>query len=221
MQVSLSCSSVVVDHQELKLSWDRVVKQFENLVKYAARQQIETRPTDQLMSVEDLYQEGMIKLYDCWMKWCVDPCKNKDIDEFKPIFTTSLFRHMRKYCTNKAELIDLDEIEEFIGDTNVEDTVERMYREHGLTHLSEILTCSVAKKLLEELIEPSTRTLYEVLADIKRKQMLKSQGKKVNVPKDTTVRMKHIQRSLGITSKQYDNAIAEIREKARLAMNYN
>lgn len=214
----MQVSAIISESIEVKLSWDRVVKQFENLVKYAARQQIETRPTDSLVTVEDLYQEGMIKLYDCWLIWCVE--RNKDMDEFKPIFTTSLFRHMRKHSTNKMEHIDLDEIKEFIGDANAEDTVERMYREHGLAHLSEILTNEVSRRLLKELIDPSTRTLFEVLADIKRKQMLKSQGKRVNIPKDITIRMKHIQRSLSITSKQYDNAIAEIREKAKLAMDY-
>ena len=48
--------------------------------------------------------------------------------------------------------------------------------------------------------------------------MLKSQGKRINVPKDRTVRMKHIVRSMGITTKQYDTAIAEIREVAMIVL---
>ncbi|MNV77081.1 hypothetical protein D3C71_1704760 [compost metagenome] len=56
--------------------------------------------------------------------------------------------------------------------------------------------------------------MLEVWADTKRKEQLKAQGKRVNVPKDNTVRMKHIVRSIGITDKQYDKAIIEIRETA-------
>ncbi len=204
----------------IKLTWEQVLDKFDNLIKFAARQQVETRTTDNLVSAEDLYQEGLIKLYDCWKKWCVDPANNKDMDEFKPIFSTSLFRHMKKYSINKPMSIDLADISESVGDPNVEDTVEKLYRQHGLEHLHDMLRSATAKALLDELIEPSCATLFHMQADIRRKEMLKSQGKKVNVPKDTTVRMKHIQRALGITTKQYDLAMYEIRENARLAMDF-
>ena len=204
----------------IKLTWEQVVEQFDRLIKFAARQQIENRPTDSLVTVEDLYQEGLIKLYDCWKKWCVDPANNKDMDEFGPIFRVSLFRHMKKYSTSKPMSIDLMDVAESVGDPNVEDTVEKMYRQHGLEHLHDMLRSDTAKALLGELIEPSCATLFHMQADIRRKEMLKSQGKKVNIPKDTTVRMKHIQRALGITTKQYDLAMCEIRENARLAMDF-
>ena len=209
---------------EVKLSWDVVLKQFERLIKFAAKQQVQNNNTDTMLSAEDLYQEGMIKLYDCWNIWCVDPVNNKDMDEFGPIFRTSLFRAMKnKTKSNSAPLfIDLEDdggsIGDMLPDASAEDTVERMYREHGITHLREILTSSIARELLDELADPSPATLFQVWADIKRKEMLKSQGKKVNIPKDNTVRMKHIIRSLGISGKQYDVAIAEIREKAKFAL---
>lgn len=206
----------------IKLSWDRVVSQFDNLIKFAARQQVENHPTDNLVSAEDLYQEGMIKLFDCWKKWCVNPDNNKDMDEFGPIFRTSLFRHMRKHTTHKPMEVALDDpdLTDTIGDASAEDAVERMYRDHGLMHLREMLSSATSKALLDELIQPSVATLFHMYADMKRKEMLKSQGKRVNVPKDTTVRMKHIQRALCITTKQYDIAMCEIRENARLAMDY-
>lgn len=204
---------------DIKLTWDIVVKQFENLIKYAAAQQVRNSSTDAVSSAEDLYQEGMIKLYDCWLKWCVNPENNKDMDEFGAIFKKSLFRVVKR--TNKhQECIDLEDsvMENMTADTNVEDTVERMYREKGMSHLSEMLTSKVAKGLLQELIEPSPATLFQVWADLKRKEMVKSQGKRVNIPKDNTIRMKHIQRALNITTKQYDIAMSEIREKARVAL---
>ncbi|AYP68626.1 hypothetical protein EalM132_00114 [Exiguobacterium phage vB_EalM-132] len=208
--------------EKLLLSWDAVLEQFDNLIKYAAKKQVQGYPTDNMISVEDLYQEGIIKLYDCWKKWCVGA--NKDMDEFGPIFRKSLFRAVRSKAStstsNNALFVDLESTENMLRDENQEDVVERMYRENGIEHLSSILSSEIAVKILGELAEPSPETLFEVWADVKRKEMLKSQGKRVNIPKDTTVRMKHIIRALGITQKQYDVAIVEIRQKAHLSFEY-
>lgn len=208
--------------EKLLLTWDAVLEQFDNLIKFAAKQQVQNYHTDNMISVEDLYQEGIIKLYDCWQKWCVG--QNKDMDEFGAIFRKSLFRAVKSKAStptsNNAILIDLESTANMLQDESQEDVIERMYRENGISHLSTMLSSDIAVRILGELAEPSPATLYEVWADIKRKEMRKSQGARVNVPKDTTVRMKHIIRALGITQKQYDVAIVEIRQKARLALQY-
>ncbi|AGR47041.1 hypothetical protein SHANETTE_147 [Bacillus phage Shanette] len=204
--------------EALKLSWDAVVKQFNNLVKYAARQKAQNSTLDGMLSAEDLYQEGMIKLYDCWDKWCVG--ENKDMDEFAPIFRKSLYRQMdNKGGGSKFTYIDLEDAFTNIEDSKGYDVVERMYRDNGMEKLKDMLS-EISREFLEELIEPSEATLFQVWADTARKNMLKSQGKRINIPKDTTVRMKHIQRALGLTGKQYDNVMQEIREKAPLALQY-
>jgi hypothetical protein len=202
--------------QPLKLTWEAVVQQFQNLVKHAAKQQVVNYGIDNMMSPEDLYQEGMIKLYDCWEIWCIG--ENKDMDEFGPIFRKSLYRCVQQKgsVNNKHSFVDIEDSVNTLK-ADEEDTVERMYREEGLQKLLNSLS-DIAKQLLAELIEPSPLTLFHVWADIERKKMLKSQGKKVNIPKDNTVRMKHIIRSLGITQKQYDVAMLEIRENANLLL---
>lgn len=203
-----------------KLSWDDVVDQFDNLIKFAAKQQSEKNQyMDKMLSAEDLYQEGMIKLYNCWEIWCNDPKNDKDMEEFGPIFRVSLFRHVKNEgCKKTFNYVDLEDAIFNIEGESGEDVVERMYRENGLRHLREMLTSPIASRLLEELIEPSEETMFQVYADMERKKMLKSQGKRVNIPKDTTVRMKHIQRALQITSKQYDKAMEEIRLMAPQAL---
>ena len=205
--------------EDIKLSWETVLVKFDKLIKFAARQQVNKKSIDSALSAEDLYQEGLIKLYDCWKKWCDSP-QNKDMDEFEPIFKKSLFREVNKKATIRI-CIDLEEemLDEVMPCSTAEDTLERMMLSEGIKQLEELLVNPIAKQLLKELAEPSTYTLYQVWADLKRKEMLKSQGKKVNVPKINTVRMKHIMRSLGITIKQYDNAMAEIRNKSRLVPN--
>jgi hypothetical protein len=223
-----------------KLSWDAVLQQFDNLIKHVAKQQVmNNERNDGMVSAEDIYQEGLMKLYDCWNIWCVDPQHDKDMDEFGAIFKKSLYRVASKKGTpTKVRSLTVDLVGEDgedgiynIKDGNTEDVVERMYREYGVQHLMDILTSDVAKRLLAELIEPSLETLWHVQADIKRKEMIKSQieankakgikdTRRVNVPKDNTVRMKHIQRALGITTKQYDTAMKEIRANASIALNY-
>lgn len=207
--------------EDIKLSWDDVVEQFENLVKFAAKQQIDNNSygTDSMITAEDLFQEGMIKLYDCWVIWCVD--RNKGMDEFGPIFRTSLFRLMKNKGRKKGSVptfIDIEDTENSIKDEGADDTVERLYQEAGILKLRELLTTDIAKRVLDELADPSPNTLYQVWADTKRREMIKSQGRKVNIPKDNTVRMKHIIRSLQITEKQCDVAMVEIRQMARLAL---
>lgn len=198
--------------EPLKLTWDAVVLQFKDLVKFAAKQQVQNRGVDSMLSVEDVYQEGMIKLYDCWVKWCFE--RNKDMDEFGPIFRKSLFRCVRNASPKKHKFTDIEDAENTLEDVSTEDVTEKLYRQKGLSDLMDSLDNSVARKILMELIDPSARTLFEVWADISRKKMLKSQGKRVNIPKDNTIRMKHIIRSIGVSQKQYDIAMIEIREKA-------
>lgn len=213
-----------------KLSWDVVLTQFDRLIKFASGQQVQKNYLDTMMCSEDLYQEGLIKLYDCWMKWCNNPDTNKDMDEFGAIFKKSLFRAVRKgsgrkkdYTGAPVEFVDLEGsvLENLIMDETTEDAVERMAREKSIENLMEMLGSETSKKILAEIMEPSNNTLYEVWADVARKKMLKSQGKRVNVPKDNTVRMKHIIRSLGLTTKQYDISMSEIKEKAKLTLQYD
>jgi hypothetical protein len=201
---------------QVKLSWEQVLKQFDNLIKFAASQQVQNNRVDRMVSAEDLYQEGLIKLHQCWVKWCVE--RGKDMDEFGPIFRKSLFRRVKQSAGKRQITIDLEDAANTIEDDNIDDPVERMYRDNLIGHLNSLLVSETSRRILQELVTPSPRTLFEVWADRKRKEMIKSQGHRANIPQDNTIRMKHIQRALGITTKQYDNAMSEIREKAKLAL---
>jgi len=195
----------------INVTWEQAIDQFQYLIKFAAGQRYRNG-TDRMLSAEDLYQEGMIKLYTCWTKWCKDPARNKTMEEFGPIFRKALFRKMNQTHRRTPTCVDVEDASNTIEDPNAEDVVQNMYLEAGINHIIDMLTNETAKSIVRELYKPSERTLYEVWADIRRKEMLKSQGKRVNVPKDHTVRMKHIMRALGITTKQYDTAMLEIRE---------
>lgn len=207
----MSIMTVANNGEPLKLTWEYVLEKYDNLIKYMAGNYSRNNTLDGMVSSKDLYQEGVIKLYDCWTKWCLG--HNKDEDEFGPIFKISLQRCMQQHSKRKFQTIDSEEVMYLVEDPTIKDADEQMYQEDSIQQLSKALS-PTAKVLLEELINPSPRTLFEVWADSERKKMLKSQGKRVNIPKDNTVRMKHIVRAIGITDKQYDNAMKEIREKA-------
>ncbi|MNS96920.1 hypothetical protein D3C72_1312380 [compost metagenome] len=198
-----------------KLSWDDVWEQFENLIYFAANQQISNRGVDPMNSYDDLVQEGIIKLHECWEIWCVNPANNKDMDEFGPIFRKSLFRKIKQSAGRPKGEMDLDDAAPFVEDVNMrtDSIIDALDHSENMQRLMSSLS-PTAQLILQELAQPSERTLLEVWADTKRKEQLKAQGKRVNVPKDNTVRMKHIVRSIGITDKQYDKAIIEIRETA-------
>lgn len=202
---------VANDGAPLKLTWDYVLEKYNNLIKYMAGNYARNNTLDGMVTSNDLYQEGLVKLYDCWVKWCLE--HNKDEDEFGPIFKVSLQRCMQQHSKRKFQTVDSEEVMYSVEDPNIKDVGEQMYQNDSIQLLADSLT-PTAKVLLEELINPSERTLFEVWADSERKKMIKSQGKRVNIPKDNTVRMKHIVRAIGITDKQYDNAMKEIREKA-------
>lgn len=196
-----------------KLEWDFVYKKFVNLVKHAAKEVYLDRANyiDQSLSVEDLYQIGVIKLYDIYEKY-----NHLPIEEFKMLFTTSLYRAIKDAAKPRREN-DLETALLTTGEAptyEVESGYERMAEE-----IRDNLDSDIAVAVLCEIINPSPKTLWHSWADRARKMCLRDQGKKVNLPRKAEVKYKHIRDSLGITSKQFDNAIKEIKFITELVIN--
>jgi hypothetical protein len=194
------------------LTWEEVLKNFENLVKYAAGTTYrEKSRVDNAVGADDLYQVGMITLYKCFNKYAHLP-----LEEFKAIFSTALFRAVRRGAKNGLTL-DLEEA--LVGEEGHEDDyIDKLQFKEGLEQLKSSLQSPIALAILQELIEPSPRTIWEVWADGARKRQLKhNQDKNVNLSKHAEVKMKHIKNALQITQKQFDLGIKEIRNVASLA----
>lgn len=199
------------------LLWDDVVKRFENLVKYASKNEFLQNKKDSAVSPEDLYQIGMLKLYECFERY-----KTLSLDEFKYVFSTSLFRAIRKGLKQNRLDVDLilddSEVNFELEDLTVQDSFQDCEFKEGLEQLRMLLSNSpIALAILSEMVEPSPRTIWEVWADKARKEKIKSQGQKINLPKTTEVRMKHIKSALKLTQKQFDLGILEIRSKSKMA----
>lgn len=192
-------------------SWEEAERRFSSLVKYASKKVVGEQ--DYFLESQDLYQEGMLTLYNCWLKYGGD----KGISEFKSIFTTSLFRQLRKVGKRKFKALDIDieEIAESLVYT--EDEFDQILIEYSVSQLYDILEEAedeIALAILQELLAPSERTIWEMQMDVYRKRMLKQQGKQINLSKER-VKLIHIRRALEITQKQFDGGIFRLRQSAR------
>ena len=97
-----------------------------------------------------------------------------------------------------------------------ENIVDQIYFEHCVSHMKELLRDDVVcTAILQELTEPSERTIWEMIMDGKRKEHLKSQGKRVNITQNTKIKMIHICRSLGISPKALGEGLVRIRNLAK------
>lgn len=193
--------------------FNEVRDKIDNYIKFAAGKTASSQLSlSNHISAEDLYQEGNMLLLKCFEKY-----KHKGQEELLTIFKTSLWRHLRQIVNKPSHtVVDIEEAYD-LGYT--EDVVEKMFVECGLEHLEEMLKHDeIAQAILRELIQPSEKTIWEAHMDIARKKMLKSQGKRVNVPQSARVKMTHIRRSLEITQKKFDQGIAEVRRVAKLAL---
>lgn len=194
------------------LTWEDVKVKFENLVKFAAKDTYVNRSrVDSAISAEDLYQIGMLKLFDCWQRYSYLP-----MEDFKRVFSTTLFRAVKRGAKN-ASTFDIEEALSIGVESHENDYVDLQAYKEGLAELKGSLVSPIAIAILQELIEPSPKTIWEVWADRARKDFVKKQGKNLNLSKTTDVKMKHIRNSLQITQKQFDIGIFEIRQKAKLS----
>lgn len=195
-----------------ELEWEFVVEEFENLVKYASASVYKNAGVvDKAISPEDLYQMGMIKLYKVWQQY-----KTKPFNEFKKLFKTALFRGLPREL-DKPFYYELNE--EISGEPSYEENfVEKLLLEEGIDRLKRMLE-PIPKAILLELVNPSPATLWAVWADEARKRHIKeTQNPNVRLPRSKEVRLKHIREALELTQKQFDKGVAEIREKAAVAL---
>ena len=193
-------------HQYPALEWDDVYAKYNNLIKFAAKQVAEQNPDKPLVTAEDLYQEGLLLMWKCF-----DRYKHKPLDEFGYIFKASIWRLMRNLAAEADQ--GTDDIDEAI-DIGVEDTTwEDMWEDYRIKQVIELLEGHpVAINILREFIAPSQDSWRECEQDADRKNMLKSLGKRVNVPSTLEVKGVHIQRALKLTKELYNQNMRLIQQ---------
>lgn len=193
----------ILTHDEL--NWDKIYGKMVNYIKFAAKQTHEQNP-EAFFSSEDLFQEGQLLLYNCYLMY-----KYKEENEFYALFKSSLWRKLRSLC-NKKEILQVDLSDAYdLGYSS--DVTEKIFEEYKLQQAVELLKDNpVALTILREMISPSERTVWEGKMDRARKQMLKDQGYTISVPRDSQVKGVYIQRALEIPKYKYREHLLEIRK---------
>lgn len=191
-----------------ELAWDDVYVKLVNYIKFASSHTSTNSNSSvaALTSPEDLFQEGQLVLYNCWLLY-----KDKPMDEFCAIFKTSLWRKLRSLVGRSAVYqVDIEDAYD-LGYT--QDVVEDMYDEYRLQQVVDLLKAHpIALTILREFINPSERTLWECEMDIARKKMLSSQGYNMPAPKSIQIRGAHIMRAMDMGKKEFLGHFNELRD---------
>ena len=188
------------DVADPNMCWDTQYKKLNNYIKFVAGQVV-SGLTSSMMSSEDLYQEGLILLYTCFDKY-----KLKTESEFHAIFKASCWRLLKGFCYKKKEFqtVDLDEV----FDTGYNDNViADIYDEYRLQQVVDLLEGNQnALDIFREILNPSEKTWWEAEMDFSRKEMLKSQGKRVSMSSELEIKPAILRRSLGLSEVEFTTA---------------
>ena len=194
-----------------RLPWEEVYNKYVNLIKFAASNVFDTFKT---IEPEDLYQEGQIILYRCWILY-----GDRDWTQFSAIFKASLWRKLRELSGKRRPLtIDFDTLIDSGAEPGYEKDIDlQIEDEEKLTKLAESLRDNpVALTILREFLNPSERTIWEGKMEIARKKTLKNQGYNVTVPKSIIPNKKTIKRGMEIPQTVFDKGYKQLKSEMKI-----
>lgn len=189
-----------------ELQWDDIYTSLVNYIKFAAKQVSSQSNNSTLHSAEDLFQEGQLLLYRCFNLY-----KHKDINEFKALFKSSLWRRLRDLGGRKAPIqVDIEDAFD-VGYTG--SVVEDLYNEQKLQQVADMLESSpIALTIFKEFVNSSKRTLWEAEMDVARRMTLKDQNFKVSIPSTITVKGVHIQRAMELPKGKFNEQLKLVKD---------
>lgn len=200
----------LADIADPEMRWEIQYEKLNNYIKYVAGQ---VAPGIQSGSItaEDLYQEGLLKLYNQFNEYILKP-----ETEFHYIFKASLWRHLKGMCYKKKEhqVVDLDEVfdngEDAVGFTD--DVFEEIYEENRISQVRELLSrCPVAESIFQELIEPSESTVLEAQKEFNDKIAKVASGKRKFVASEVEVKPDTVRKVLKIPKGEFNEYMRMIR----------
>lgn len=186
-------------HLNEPLIWEEQLSKFDNYIKFAAKQVVSGIDCC-FHGADDLYQEGLLLLWQCFERY-----QYKTKQEFQFLFKSSLWRLLRdKAGKPNKEMTDIEEVFEAEEIGYSDNSLEDMYEEYRMKQVYELLVGNpTAISILKELLNPSKVTVEECDKDMARKEMLKNQGARLNIPTSIEIKPVHIQRALNLTEEIY------------------
>lgn len=193
-----------------RLPWDEVYEKFVKLIRFAAKNVNNTFHTE---GVEDLFQEGQIVLYRCWLFY-----GDKDMSNFSTIFKAALWRKLREISGKKRHFtVDFETMTEKGLEPGYEPDFESQIDDSlNLQKLADLLKDKpVAMTILKEFISPGERTLWESRMDFARKETLKNQNYSISLPSSVIPNRKTIRRGMEIGEVKFNQAFNELKTAMR------
>lgn len=183
-------------------------KEYEGYLVYLARKYDYHRP---LLNYEDLMAEGEILLWECYNKL-------EKYEDFHKYFKWSMHNRiigfLQKELGHKTESLEEIDISDLLTSRENRERIKREYLQRGVEHLKEMLS-PISLKITEEIMQPS-----EELIEMARIQMLRKRHLYLHQNKSTTRGWKKIcltkdlvRKYLGISQRQFQKALSEIKEK--------
>lgn len=196
-------------NKNAEFTWETVENDFIRLVKASSYRTYKNQTyVDPSISYDDLFQIGMLKLFDCYTKY-----NHLPYDEFKKIFKTSLQREIKYNCRSSK---NIDEYDNMLLVTAAKPLYEdTKHLDKKVKEIEKRLRYKDSPKVFKEMLNPSEKTLNLVKKEIEEKQKEFDEGKNVRVPQTLKVKQRHIRESLGLTYKQFSKAVKEVRDVAQ------
>lgn len=158
--------------------------------------------------IEDLHQEGTIKLYEIYTS---DRYTGKDPGELDVIFKRALSNMLKDiYSISKRKFqmfVQMDEDSEFPGHSY--DAFAEVYLAYYKNALEAQLSDD-SIRLLEVLLEPTPAVYHMYNITVMRRKALQSQGMNVRVP--TKITHEIVGQALGFSLAKTKNLIRELKE---------
>lgn len=202
--IGLRAPMKIADISDPRMTWDIQYEALNNYIKFAAGQVVSGLPSA-MLGVDDLYQEGLILLYQCFEKYRLKP-----ESEFQTLFKTSLWRKLRGFCYKKPEVktVDLEEVFDLGYSDNV---IEDMYEEYRVQQVLELIkSCPTAVRIFQEVLYPSQGFVDALDMDIARKETIQSQGQNIHVPSEISFKKDILRKYLGVTENEFSNAFKQL-----------
>ena len=173
--------------------WEDVYNKYIKYIRYAASHTFSDNCT---MSHEDLFQEGQIVLYRCYITYSDRPDA-----EFGKLFKSSLWRELRKLANRSTvPTVDIESVMDIDLTGYTEDIDESIYDSCYIDQVRQLIAGSdIAVQIFNEIINPSENTLFEAEMDVARRETLRAQGHKVLVPHSVRATHRHIRMAQGLS----------------------
>ena len=200
-----------------RIPWEEVYAKYVNYIKYAASRTFLKFQSNafKVNSPEDLFQEGQLVMYKCWIAY-----GDKPADELAKLIKAAVWRRMQELAGKKQFFTtDFDTLQQQGQEPGYEkDFALSLESEESLQKVAELLKDEpIALTILKEFVNPSQRTIWEAKMDVERKQQLRDQNYIVVVPTSVQPTKRAIQRAMEISKLSFDtnfkilkNALAQV-----------